>query len=459
MEQINNIDSEIIQGRYEFHDLVIFTSESDFFNIQDFSNKLSFVNCHFKGEINFSYLDNENFRLTFHKCTFDEDITISACDLDLIQFSFIKKIQNIFIFDSIFKKAMFNSNGQPIEGNLSIENTVIKESLSLNKLNVPRGELTLNIKNKIHDNHYVCNSNLNNSVFNILNFSFCDFGENVNFKNSIIKTKSLFLGCNFKKVSFNGTNFGIESQFKDCKFYSYAGFEECKNALNTNLKIASCLFTSFPHFNDSKFNSLEISHSTFEKKVSFDSININLIKLFQVTFMQGAYFDDIKINKLDVCERKTIRTIKQELQKAENKIDYNRFRAYELKAHYQELNWKENSKLTDKFILFTSKISTDFGRSWIKAFWFTVLSGIGFYLIFYLTENYNHTADFHNLENWTRFTSGLFRFFLVTDFFNPLETDRVYLINPLSWLIFIFGKIVIAFGIYEMIQSFRKFKA
>jgi len=44
-------------------------------------------------------------------------------------------------------------------------------------------------------------------------------------------------------------------------------------------------------------------------------------------------------------------------------------------------------------------------------------------------------------------------------FFNPLVNDKVYLTNPLSWLIFIFGKIVIAFGIYEMIQSFRKFKA
>jgi hypothetical protein len=55
--------------------------------------------------------------------------------------------------------------------------------------------------------------------------------------------------------------------------------------------------------------------------------------------------------------------------------------------------------------------------------------------------------------------SGFFRFLLVTDFYNPLETERIYLTNPFSWLIFILGKIFIAFGIYEMIQSFRKFKA
>lgn len=39
---------------------------------------------------------------------------------------------------------------------------------------------------------------------------------------------------------------------------------------------------------------------------------------------------------MNECDRRTIRTIKQELQKAENRIDYNRFRAYELAAHYKE---------------------------------------------------------------------------------------------------------------------------
>lgn len=123
------------------------------------------------------------------------------------------------------------------------------------------------------------------------------------------------------------------------------------------------------------------------------------------------------------------------------------------------MDWKWNSGFIDKSTLFLTKISTDFGNSWRRALGFTLISGFSIYLLLYIFENIDYQIDILNLDNWARLFSGFFRFLLVTDFYNPLETDRVYLINPFSWLIFIFGKIVIAFGIYEMIQSFRKFKA
>jgi hypothetical protein len=179
---------------------------------------------------------------------------------------------------------------------------------------------------------------------------------------------------------------------------------------------------------------------------------LNIITIVRTVFEKKVWFENIQINQIDNCDIETIRTIKQELQKAENRIDFNRFRNYELAAHYKELNFKNNFK--DKFILGATKISSNFG-SWTWAFWFTILSGLFWFCILYRIEN----SGVFNPEKVNDFFVGAFRFFLVTDFFNPLENDRTYLENGWSWLIFILGKIFIAFGIYEMIQSFRKFKA
>ena len=165
-----------------------------------------------------------------------------------------------------------------------------------------------------------------------------------------------------------------------------------------------------------------------------------------------------------------------QLQKAENKIDYNKFRVHEFNAYRNDIKKKLKEFEKDKnhlnhrvrepiqlkrdaFVLWISDVVSEYGTDWKRAFNFTILCGFIIYCLFYSIENYNYSIEILNWSNWKRIISGLFRFYLVTDFYNPLETERVYLINPFSWLIFIFGKIAIAFGIYEMIQSFRKFKA
>ncbi len=461
---------ETISGEKILHQIYT-NSKTDFDNkIIDFDTHivqthlkniyyLNFTNCVFKNSLIFKNITNEEFDITIDNCTFESSIEFSNCKLLGLNITRLKQISDIKISNSTFDSIKINSYEEELTGKILIRGITIKNKLDFSELKIPEGQLTLNFKNNSDIRIHHPFSSFENSLFGLINFSSCNFGKDSNFDNLIIKQTGFFSDCEFKKVSFEGTDFGKNTLFNNCKFYSYSGFEECKNLENTNLKISACLFTSFPHFNGSEFNHLEISHTTFERKVSFDSLIVNSLELNQVTFLQGAYFDDIQIKKIDSCDRKTIRTIKQELQKAENRIDFNRFRAYELAAHYKELDWKWNSGFIDKSILFATKISTDFGNSWRKALQFTVIGGFVIYLFLYIIENRNVSIDIFNGDNWARLFSGFFRFLLVTDFYNPLETDRIYLTNPLSWLILIFGKIVIAFGFYEMIQSFRKFKA
>jgi len=95
----------------------------------------------------------------------------------------------------------------------------------------------------------------------------------------------------------------------------------------------------------------------------------------------------------------------------------------------------------------------------LKGLRFTLISGFTAFSLFFIFENTRLTVD---LNNWQDFVYGYFRFFLITDFKNEYYEagERVLKFNSIISLFpFIIGKIVIAFGIYEMIQSFRKFKA
>jgi hypothetical protein len=275
---------------------------------------------------------------------------------------------------------------------------------------------------------------------------------------SISLGQIIFYDCNFSKDFRYDTSYN-RSQFRECSFSGLATFSGLQNVNSSFLWFENCHFSKFTNFNNYWLHKLRIEETTFSDNVSFQQTYFDIVCFIRIIFEKKVWFDDIRIKKIDDCDRITIRTIKQELQKAENRIDFNRFRAYELAAHYKELDWKWNSGFIDKSILFLTKISTDFGNSWRRALGFTLICGFSIYLLLYIFENRDYQIAILNCDNWARLFSGFFRFLLVTDFYNPLEADRVYLTNPFSWLIFIFGKIVIAFGIYEMIQSFRKFKA
>jgi hypothetical protein len=454
---INAIDIELQEGKNEFigHTINLnnYSSFSALNYIENF-NQLKFINCIFNGDLEIENFINKNFKLLFKECTFNGDILITEIDIDYLHFINTKKINNIHI-DGLFNRFRFNNKDIPLSGKIAIYITVFKE-LNLDYLFLKNGDLDLVINDNDEFDYTNFHSTFENAKIDSWTNTNSFFGYSANFREIETYTDLVFDNCKFNKSIFYLANFARNTTFNDCKFYSRSSFEECKNIEEANLKISRCLFTSFPHFNSSEFNHLEISHTTFERKVSFDSLIVNRLKLNQVTFLQGAYFDDIQIKKIDDCDRKTIRTIKQELQKAENRIDFNRFRNYELLAHYKELSFRHNFK--DKFILWATKWSSNYG-SWTWAFWFTLIICFVFFTSYFILENLNKSFDLSNGED---FVYGYFRFFLITDFKNEYYDagESVLKFNCfISLFPFIIGKIAVAFGLYEMIQSFRKFKA
>jgi hypothetical protein len=448
---ISNLENNIYNfyGEKFIEDLELFSSV-----ITNFEH-LAFENCIFKS-ISIYDIKNKFMFLKFHNCTFEGEIKILRCNINNLQFSSLKEIQKISIIYGHFDNIHIDSCNNIIDGNIEINECFINETLDCSNLILKKGQFTLSSNRKNKDTNLHFKTYFKNSTIDYLNFSNCKFGHSIIFNNFKTLNSILFDTCEFQNTTFKGMDFGKASNIHNCHFKLYTSFINCKNINETHLKISSCSFRSFSHFNDSKFNRLEISHTTFEKKVSFDSMNVNSINLFQVLFEQGAYFDDIQIKKINDCDRKTILTIKQELQKAENRIDFSRFRNYELIAHYKELSFRHNFK--DKFILWATKWSSNYG-SWTWAFWFTLIICLVFFTSYFILENLDKSF---NLSNWEDFVYGYFRFFLITDFKNEYYQDGESILKfncILSLVPFIIGKIAVAFGLYEMIQSFRKFKA
>lgn len=430
----------------------------------------------------FEYFIKEDFNFYFYDCTFDCEVEFIGCVLDEIAFKNTKSIKSLNLdgdFNKFELKSLkfhydkeytINDPKPQLTTDFYISNIVISNNLLFQNIDHIAGKFEFK-KNKLGGkginaitfaNSNFCNAHfLDNDFYDDLSFRNTSF--NYNLENLETPKEDFnytrFYDNTFKKVNFSNTKFINKCKFYKCNFLSTTWFEDCKNIDNTELKFVACKFEKYVLFNNSKFNKIEILHSKFLEKASFENFETNSFKINQVTFADAAYFDDLNRNNNKATEnwdRKTIRTIKQELQKAENRIDFNRFRAYELAAHYQELNYKENFK--DVAILWATKWSSNYG-SWTWAFWFTLIIGLVFFTPFFILENFDKSF---NLNNSQDFLYGYLRFFLITDFKNEYYEagESVLKFNCiLSLLPFIIGKIAVAFGIYEMVQSFRKFKA
>lgn len=446
-------------------------------------NQAGFSNCIFNCKsIEFRNIIYEKLNLSFSSCTFNCTVRIDKCVFNEIVFRQTKQINvldmnggnridpvryelNKFWFDDIEKR------DDGLEANLRFANMRVKDLFAFQDIKHIKGHISF-VNNVFGNNDMIKDSLIfrNSIVTNVCFIENTFFGKSAFYKNiftlesapnsKIGATK--FIKNIFNNVGFSEANFIGKCEFQECNFLSNADFASCNNLNDSEINFVACEFKGLFNIKKSFINSFIIDRCVFEKASSFTDTIFNQINFSDVNFLGKAFFDDIRINnvlnksylkdKVRIKEwKRTLRTIKQELQKTENKIEFNKYRNYELSAHYGELNFCENP--TDTIILWATKWSSNFGN-WIWALFYTLISGLFFYGILYKLEN----SGSYNSDKWDDFFVGAFRFFLITDFHNPLGDGKFYLVNVFSWVFFILGKIFIAFGIYEIIQSFRKFK-
>lgn len=433
----------------------------------DISDKtLLFKKCNFKGaRIDFHQDDSKILKqidlsnvkkhkehkifLNFENCTISNDLVIKDCLLRGIVFSNVKITSKIFhITSSSINEISFcgNSNIYNLIDNLVIHNIEDNKTFLDFRLN--------KIKNFTISNAFISESWINKNEIEVIKIDNSVFDKNFDWFASNINQRSSVLKSQFNNIEIKQTIFDLGIEFKDSVFKGKAVFESPSNLNKCQLSFLNVNFESQVSFEKSSVSFLKFESVSFKELVSFQSVKCEYIKLDKIHFDKVGFFNDLSIQSPQKCSLSTIRTIKNQLNKTENKIDYLKFNAIEMNLLIKD----KNTSTSDLALLILNKNSNDYGTNWTKGIWFTFKNSLFFFVVLLIVNNFlkskyplsinikNEFADFG-------FTLNYFLKFVFNLGLNDTEIQS----NGWLYLIFIFAKLLIGYGIYQTIQAFRKY--
>lgn len=339
MKNITELEFENIlySKEYSISNCKIEFDNATNFDLGKINSKFLFENVVFTGKRFSFYKDIEKHLnyITFKNCTFLTDLYIGNCDFQNLNFiSNIFKCQYIIIRSSkilelkftdinVFEQGSLKINLSEIE-NLDFENITFNEN---SKLELVESSFTGNVS--------IIRCNLNQVIF-----SHCIFKNHFDYfgnKTTSRLNSAFFNHCTFNHSSFFETTFNSDTKFSDCKFLNIAKFESTGDEIKTTLKFDDCEFLKQASFNKSRIHKISFNNLKFYDIISLQETYFDIVDIDRTIFEKQVYFDDIQIKQIYKCNTRTIRTIKLQLQKAENKIDYNRFRVYEFNAYRDDI--------------------------------------------------------------------------------------------------------------------------
>jgi len=419
-------------------------NQKDSHNIQTINlRNLDFTQfCHHgEGESHFEF--NELFHcLKIFKNKGNE--IICTCILDCCNsvfnsasVEFIKFEQGVFFCYTIFKKGLdvqvclFNSNldlqGAIFIDNLDINNCVFKSDLQLSGGFFANG-LVLSM-NKSLEESFILDMK-KSKIYGFVN---------------LIGNRFNNLTLNLQKAKLLDCNLQLHGKFNEVLL------DEVITNETTIIKVENAIIEKF-----------SITFSSIKAKVYFLSNRVDYFDAMN-TIVEGVLFVSNKSVVRDVSGRYTAKLLKHESIKANDVITSNHFRMLELKKYQEELVKNRKSKrkldlLNEMAILMFSWLSNKHGQSWIRGFCFTVLSSVIFYFLFGIISNQIEFRFIMNNENlllWGLYWKEVLRYFWLPDISGLKGLE----VGFWGALIFIIGKIFIAYGIYQTVAAFRKYSS
>lgn len=436
MDSINfNSFLNLIKKKQSIENYNVVIDPYDILYVDAFTN-LEIINCHFTGSdlIIKSEAGHSVEKLSLRNSFFEG---ISFYDVEINNL-FLYNLKASYInLNSCTFKNLHVLNVQEIDYDLKINNVKTQNNTEIQGCSFAKNGRLYIFKSDLN----YCNFTEN--IFNDIFFEFSTFQNRFDFyKNTLNRDSNrfLFLDCTFHKTNFTATTLSHSTYFNTCDFTGTSILHELEGYPMTTLTFNSCLFEKYVQFNYTSLTRLEIDNTKFNEVASFQDTEFETLSIERTIFEKAGLFDNIKLKNINDCNIRSLRSIKQQLQKADNAIDYSRFRSYELAAYYKELQWTwKNGK--DKVILGATKIVTGFDHSWRRALAFTILAGLSWYSILYFTQ---YTGSF-NIAEMNNYFSSAFKFFLITDFSSPFREKGEYFNLAINWVPLILGKI---FGNY-----------
>lgn len=410
-----------------------------------------FDKCTFTGQrMNFCILktkENPYQSIQFIGCKISNDLFIKNCKFHTVEF------RDVEITSRHFHITTSEIESISITGNQI--NSLVLNNLRDTTLNF---DFTLNIINELHINNGSFNKVImNRNEINRLDFEEIDSSSYFQFWKNTLKEFSIVKKSSFNEFIGKNSTYGAEFKLEQVTFKDICRLELVPEKPISSLNFKECTFDKSVYFDDSYFYMLSIRGTFFKDIVSFNSTTVHTIKFRSVHFDKIAFFNDFKIQLKALADLGTIRIIKNQLSKTDNKIDYLQYNALE-----QEILLKDKStSINDKILLRLNRKSNYFGNNWIKGVWFTLRMSIYGFIILLISNSclnnsgYDYLICFNSslpnasfqeiLREWLKFTFSF-----------DLRSYRNYESHGILLFIFFFFKIFIGYGVYQTIAAFRK---
>jgi Pentapeptide repeats (9 copies) len=340
---------------------------------------------------------------------------------------------------------------------------------------------------------YIFNIEVNIFDANIIKFKNCTFKKKVMLTKGGYSNSIEFQGCRFEEqVLFDNSTFGGKVRIQSTNFINVASFANTR--FEDLCDFWGTTFHETTIFYKTDFMKTTVfSTAVFNKNVLFTYTLIDHIAIFRGTeFKAGLDLSSAIINgnlnlfdfklrdykaindDLDEKEyesfisdegyipeknkRETFRIVKRQLESQSNHIVALDYSALELRSHFNELKpkiFKRSNKNQNLFILVLNILSNKNGKSWLRGVGFTLLvAGLFFSLTIISTTNYYASFNFSPV-NINKTSKYFFEFLMPTH-----KNDFLDIEGASSWTYFFdfSGRVFTAFGIYQVVQAFRKYR-
>lgn len=395
--------------------------------------EVSLVNIRFEDVVKIN-------KCSFTTLTFEQCVTCKS-----ISFEGLKVEKSIFLHDNIFDSFFISSS--VIKDRLEIVKSEVAMPLNFDKTNII-GRLQLT-ESRFQSDLIVRSQNID-----------------LNFHASYFASSVYLLSSDVAGVNISNSYFQSNLNFKRGVSLPNLFFEHC--TILGNLKLISVTFDSSVSFFDSDFNGLiSFYECTFIKGVNFTGVNsTGGFGINNSVFYESVFFRKAQIENLDLigttttkefhffdshiidASRETYRQIKHSFLGQNNRLEALMYYKREMLAFLTEQKRSKgrfyNYPLGDLIILKLNQISNNFGTSWTRGLLFILVSTTITYSLYFFSLNLKCSDYF---VYYFEFINPVHRF-------QYIETENY---NGISNLIDFLGRIVNGYGVYQLIQAFRKY--
>lgn len=263
------------------------------------------------------------------------------------------------------------------------------------------------------------------------------------------KLNSLFGNCEIQKLIFQPSFLHKDSVLR---------FQ--------NIKVNTLEFEDFVNFGQVSFSNIKLEENLSVKNsdlgktafinsgIAHAKVNFEDSKITDAFFSKGTFPNKIAENEHQ--QRLAYAQLKKINEAKGDYLEANIFYAKEMNAYYNTITWRKN--FWEKVNLSFNKFSNNHGQSWKIGMICLITTSVAFFWLYLLLLNIE-LGSLCSEKDWGFFFKCISYYF---EFLNPVHrTDEIAkgLVNdipPIARIIEGVSRIFIAFGIYQLVQAFRK---